>query len=86
MNLINYLLPSTLSHKMQRSDSIFASATLHFINQFSEYYHNTTDTTQGFVSLCEPSLIGKVPLTVLPRNQRSLTSCAKMLNRKVSVC
>ena len=48
-------------HQMQRimrigSNSIFASAALHLTNQFSEFYHNTTDTTQGFASLCEPSL------------------------------
>ena len=41
------------------SDSIFASAALRLTNQFSEFYHNATDTTQGFVSLCEPSLRGK---------------------------
>ena len=37
------------------SDSIFASAALHFINQVLEFYHNATDAMQGFVLFCEPS-------------------------------
>ena len=39
------------------SDSIFASAALHFTNQVLEFYHNATDAMQGFASLCEPSLM-----------------------------
>ena len=48
-------------HQMQcnariGSDYIFASAALCFTNQFSEFYHSTMVRTQGFASLCEPSL------------------------------
>ena len=39
------------------SDSIFVSAVLHFINQFSEFYHNAMDTMWDFTALCEPSFI-----------------------------
>ena len=58
---MRYMLPSTSSNATQcdakmGSDSIFASAALRFTNQFSEFYHNATDATQGFASLCEPSL------------------------------
>ena len=52
------MLPSMPSNTTQRnakigSDSIFASGVLRFINQFSEFYHNTMDTTLGFASYSE---------------------------------
>lgn len=39
------MLPLTLSNAMQRNigcDSIFVSATLHFADQFSEFYQDVT--------------------------------------------
>ena len=45
------MFPATSSNAMQHntrieSDSIFASAGLHFTNQFSEFYHKATDSMQ----------------------------------------
>ena len=39
------------------SDSIFASAVLRLTNQFSEFYHNATDTMQGLRHIVNQPLL-----------------------------
>ena len=39
------------------SDSIFASAVLRLTNQFSEFYHNTTDAKQGLRHIVNQTLV-----------------------------
>ena len=46
-----------------RSDSIFLSAALRLTNQFSEFYHNTTDTKQGLRHYVNQPLKSRVEAT-----------------------
>ena len=57
VNKIYFLQCCQMQHNARiGSDSIFESAAVCLTNQFSDFYHSAMDTTQGFASLCEPSL------------------------------
>ena len=45
------------THKRIESDSIFGSAGLHFTNQFSEFYHNATNSMQDLHHYVNPALV-----------------------------